>query len=121
METAADELAGACKWPMSGVFPPVFCGLEKGHAGPHDYSLQLGATGRYPQGRLGKGDQGELRAAVTAARGEVFLHYGKDISWLSLPPDSAREMAAVLLKMADRADEQRLEEKRRKALGGLGG
>lgn len=63
--------------------------------------LNLGATGRYPHGRLDQTDQGELRAALTVTGGKIRIDFGKPCAWLALLPQQARELAALLLTRAD--------------------
>ena len=66
---------------------------------------QLGPTGRYPFGRDDPTDRGELGVAARIWRGQVRLDFGTSLTWLSIPPDGAREVARVLLRMADEIDE----------------
>lgn len=64
----------------------------------------LGATGRFPQGKIHPSDEGELRAAVGTVKGQVVIDFGKSVSWLSLPPDAARELAVLLIRRACKID-----------------
>jgi hypothetical protein len=65
----------------------------------HD-DIRLGATGRFPEGKLRADDEGELRAAIGTMKGQVVIDFGKPVSWLSLPPEQAKALALVLLKKA---------------------
>lgn len=65
---------------------------------------KLGATGEYPEGHLNENDEGELTMAIGAENGVVMLHFGKEVAWLGLPPDNARELAALLIKQADQIE-----------------
>src|SRR6266550_3162195 len=60
----------------------------------------LGATGRFPEGQLGSGDEGELRFAVGHDGGKqlVTVEFGKMVGWLALSPQIARQMAEALLR-----------------------
>lgn len=61
----------------------------------------LGGTGRFPDGKMHPGDQGELRFAVAKdSRGNVHIDFGKDVSWLALPPESAIQLGKLLLTHA---------------------
>lgn len=61
----------------------------------------LGATGRFPDGKMHPGDQGELRFAVASdSNGNVHIDFGKDVSWLSLPPETAIQLGKLLLTKA---------------------
>lgn len=61
----------------------------------------LGGTGHFPDGKMHPGDEGELRFAVAKdSRGNVHINFGKDVSWLALPPETAVQLAQLLLKHA---------------------
>lgn len=61
---------------------------------------KLGATGRFPHGKLNEHDQGELRAAISSEGGMVRLDFGKPVAWLVLPPENAINLARLLLRHA---------------------
>lgn len=62
---------------------------------------KIGATGQFPDGKMHPGDEGELRFGVARdSHGNVHLNFGKDVSWLSLPPATAISLAKLLLKHA---------------------
>ncbi|MDE2096939.1 MAG: hypothetical protein KGL39_06805 [Patescibacteria group bacterium] len=65
---------------------------------------QLGATGEYPQGKAGAHDEGALRFAVGMENGVIQVQFGKPVAWLGLDPGTARNLARLLLKHADRAE-----------------
>jgi len=66
---------------------------------------KLGATGRFPEGKLIPSDKGELRCAIGTRNGQVVMDFGEEpITWLSLPPKAARALAVVLLHKADAID-----------------
>lgn len=63
---------------------------------------KLGATGAFPEGKLHKGDEGELRMAVGRGKdGNVHIDFGKDVAWLALPPNEAKTLAALLMRHAN--------------------
>jgi hypothetical protein len=62
---------------------------------------RLGATGKFPQGKLNEEDEGELKLAVAHKDGEVMLVFGKPVSWLSLPKEEAKAFAQLILKHAE--------------------
>lgn len=68
--------------------------------------VTLGATGRFPYGRLEASDEGELRVAIAAdvRNGVVRVEFGKPIAWFALPSGLAREWARALLEKADDVD-----------------
>jgi hypothetical protein len=65
-----------------------------------------GATGRFPDGKARPNDQGELRVALSIDRAKnlVVFDFGKEVAWLSLPPDAARALAVLLFKNAAKLD-----------------
>lgn len=63
--------------------------------------MKIGATGKFPDGKLHPGDQGELRFAVARdSHGKVHVDFGKDVSWFTLPPETAIQFARLLLRHA---------------------
>jgi hypothetical protein len=62
---------------------------------------KLGATGRYPYGKLGPHDQGELRAGITTVDGKLVIHYGAPITWTAMTAEQALEFARLLTKRAN--------------------
>lgn len=73
------------------LFPP----LEPGQ--------QLGATGRFPQGKAMPGDEGELALRVGSAVGKVFIDFGKPVAWVGMTAEEARSFANLILKKAAEA------------------
>jgi hypothetical protein len=68
---------------------------------------KLGATGKFPQGRIDKMDEGELRLAIgIAPDGMIRIEFGKPVAWLALSADDARNLAALLTKHAANAGPQ---------------
>ncbi len=63
--------------------------------------LNLGATGRFPEGKLNPDDEGELRCAIHIEADCVRLDFGKNVSWLSVTPTDARRLAALLIEKAN--------------------
>ncbi len=63
---------------------------------------QLGATGRFPEGKLDPTDEGELAFAVMTdeSKGLMILDFGKPVAWLSLTPESAVKLGNTLFKRA---------------------
>lgn len=63
----------------------------------------VGATGRFPQGRLTKDDEGELRIAVAVNGSKIIVHFGKPVAWIGLDADLARSLGRILIEKADEA------------------
>ena len=58
---------------------------------------------KYPDGRLGPDDEGELTSLVEVDRKHrrVTLHFGKNLSWVSMTVEQARRLSLVLRQSAD--------------------
>jgi hypothetical protein len=65
--------------------------------------MALGATGKFPQGKLNERDEGELQFAVGSEKGLVRIDFGKPVAWFALPPETAQQLAMLLLRHAARA------------------
>jgi hypothetical protein len=65
----------------------------------------LGPTGRFPQGKLRPEDEGELRIGIVVdvANRQVAINFGTPVEWLSMNPETAREVASALVLAANRA------------------
>ena len=61
----------------------------------------LGATEKFPEGKLTPHDEGELRFAVGAKDGNVIIEFGTSVRWFGLPPAVARQLATALIKRAN--------------------
>ena len=62
---------------------------------------KLGATGKFPDGKLHPGDEGQLTFGVARdSKGLIHINFGKEISWLAMPPEVAINLARSLLKHA---------------------
>ena len=59
-----------------------------------------GPTGKYPQGKLNKDDQGELAIGIATYNRNVIINFGKEVSWLALPPEQAIEFAQTIIEKA---------------------
>ena len=59
-----------------------------------------GATGAFPHGKLAPGDEGELRAHLSRDGDIVRIDFGKDLSWLAMTSNEAKEFGARLINMA---------------------
>ena len=63
--------------------------------------MKFGATGKYPQGRYGRHDEGELHFGVARdSYGNVRVDFGKPVAWMAMPPETAIQLAHLLLKLA---------------------
>ena len=61
----------------------------------------LGATGKFPLGKIVPEDEGELALAVGHAEGKVVMDFGKPTAWIGFTAEQADELAATLRTHAD--------------------
>lgn len=65
---------------------------------------KLGATGKFPAGKLNKDDEGELQLAIGVTRdGLVRIDFGKPVAWLAMTKADAAKFAGLLMKHAARS------------------
>lgn len=62
---------------------------------------KLGATGRFPEGKLVDEDEGEIRISIGTAKGSVVLDFGKPTAWVGMTPDQAIDLGNTLIKHAE--------------------
>lgn len=60
---------------------------------------------KYPDGRLGAEDDGELEVAITNKNGRVLMHFGKQIEWIGFTAEQAVEIAKCLFEHSNKAAE----------------
>lgn len=62
----------------------------------------LGATGRYPEGKLNEHDEGEIAFAVAAdlVHKKVLINFGKPVAFLGMTQKQAIELGAMLIAKA---------------------
>jgi hypothetical protein len=65
--------------------------------------MGLGATGKFPRGKFGQDDEGELRMAVGVKDKTVMLDFGKPVAWLGLDADTAERLGKSLIDKAAEA------------------
>lgn len=63
---------------------------------------RLGATGRFPEGKLGKHDEGEIAFAVAAdpKHKKVLIDFGKPVAFLGMNPEQAVALGEMLIAKA---------------------
>jgi hypothetical protein len=65
--------------------------------------LKLGATHRFPEGKLTKDDEGEIRVAIGQKDGKVVIDFGKPTAWIGFTPEQADDIAKLLHEHATEA------------------
>jgi len=62
----------------------------------------IGATDRFPDGKISENDEGEIRFSIGSDMSNVHINFGKPVHSMAMSPHQARNIAAALLKHADR-------------------
>ena len=67
-----------------------------------DLNQRLGATGRYPLGKLGDHDEGEIAFAVAAdpKSKKVLIDFGKPVAFIGMTGAQAAELGRMLISKA---------------------
>ena len=63
----------------------------------------LGATKRFPEGKLTEMDEGEIKFAVGIDQGKIVIEFGQQVTWMGMNPDQAHDLGRLLIKKAQRA------------------
>lgn len=66
------------------------------------YSPKLGATGRFPEGKLTEHDEGEIMVAVGHTNRKVVIDFGQEVTWMGMDAKQARDLALALMSHARR-------------------
>ena len=61
---------------------------------------KLGPTGKFPRGKLTKGDRGEVTIALGSKNGKVTINFGTELTWIGMPPDQAIAFAQAIIVKA---------------------
>lgn len=63
----------------------------------------LGATGKYPQGKINEHDEGELQFAVAVDPNSktVIINFGKPTAWIGFDRATALSLAQLLVEKAN--------------------
>jgi len=64
---------------------------------------KLGATGKFPEGKLTDRDEGEIRIAIGQRDGKIVIDFGQPTAWIGFTADQADDLANVLHKHATEA------------------
>ncbi len=69
-------------------------------------SDQLGATGKFPGGKLNENDEGELQLGVRARDGVIEVAFGKEVAFLGFDLPALDNFVSVLRKAGIEAAKQ---------------
>lgn len=65
--------------------------------------IRLGPTGEFPDGKIRRDDEGQIRLAITHREGNVIIAFGSPVAWIGFDPEQARQIAALLIEHAEKA------------------
>lgn len=65
--------------------------------------MTLGATNKFPEGKLTNDDEGELRFGIAVAGSQVIVNFGKPVAWFSMGADLAEQFGKLLIEKAAQA------------------
>lgn len=70
---------------------------------------KLGATGKFPDGKIDESDQGELCIGIAfdEKSGNVIVNFGKPVWWFAMPPEQIIAFAHTLIHHAEQANDVR--------------
>lgn len=59
--------------------------------------IAMGATGKYPEGKLTNNDEGELMFGIAIYEGKLILNFGKPVEWIGMTKKQAKDLAEHIL------------------------
>ena len=62
--------------------------------------INLGPTGKFPDGKLTEADEGEIEFSIFGKDGKVVIEFGSPVHWVGMTPPQAAAVAEALLKHA---------------------
>lgn len=60
----------------------------------------FGETNNFPEGKITKADEGEIKFGVTLKDEKVIINFGKPVVWLGMTRDQAEELGRLLIDKA---------------------
>lgn len=62
---------------------------------------QLGATGKFSDGKITDNDEGEIVIGITEKDGRIIMKFGKQIEWIGFTKQQALDIAVSLIQKAN--------------------
>ena len=59
---------------------------------------ELGATGKFPDGKITETYEGEIKIGITISQGNIIVEFGKPVHWFGMTKDQAKDFAELLLE-----------------------
>lgn len=72
---------------------------------------ELGATGKFPMGKLVEHDEGEIKIGIKGYNDKVIIDFGKPTHWIGFSPEQAKQVAESLVRHAENIESQPKDEK----------
>jgi len=65
--------------------------------------LRLGATGKFPQGKLGPQDEGEIKFSIGLSmdKKKVIMNFGKKVRWVGMNRNQAIDVGKAIIQTAN--------------------
>ncbi len=67
----------------------------------NEIMFKLGATGKFPEGKLTNQDEGELVMAIGITNRKVIINFGTPTAWIGFTKEQAYELANTLRDKAN--------------------
>ena len=64
---------------------------------------EVGPTGQFPEGKIDKSDDGEIKIAVGVQDGKIVMEFGAPIEWIGFTPEQGQEIGMLLIKRSAQA------------------
>jgi hypothetical protein len=65
--------------------------------------MEIGATGKFPEGQLCDDDEGEICFQIGSNGAKVVMDFGKPTAWIGMNPQQAGDVASSLIEHARKA------------------
>lgn len=65
------------------------------------HPLGLGATGKFPEGKLNHNDEGGIMIGLTTKDGKVVMDFGKATHWIGFTKEEARKLGEALIRRSE--------------------
>lgn len=62
---------------------------------------KLGATGRFPEGKLVEHDEGEIQFSIETFKNKIVLNFNKSVKWVGMNKQQAKELGELLIKRSE--------------------
>ena len=64
-------------------------------------SMGLGATRKFPEGKIHSTDEGEIRMAIARQNDKVVIHFGTPTAWIGMGKEQAIQLGKTIIEKAE--------------------